>query len=191
MKKRITALILCAIMGIMTAGCGGGDSQGSSQGQGQELSAGQSQETLIVLTGSDASTFDPHFCTDSATEIFNKNIYNNLVRFNKDMEIEPDLAKEWSVSEDQLRKTLNTYEKKSVWYARDILGLRRAPEGQGGHHQQGRCPQDRRAEDARPQLHRHRVRHEHDRRYLPLHGRSRWRLSLNVGGFIHPTQPHY
>ena len=85
MKKRITALILCAIMGIMTAGCGGGDSQGSSQGQGQELSAGQSQETLIVLTGSDASTFDPHFCTDSATEIFNKNIYNNLVRFNKDM----------------------------------------------------------------------------------------------------------
>ena len=74
MKKRITALILCAIMGIMTAGCGGGDSQGSSQGQGQELSAGQSQETLIVLTGSDASTFDPHFCTDSATEIFNKNI---------------------------------------------------------------------------------------------------------------------
>lgn len=110
MKKRITALILCAIMGIMTAGCGGGDSQGSSQGQGQELSAGQSQETLIVLTGSDASTFDPHFCTDSATEIFNKNIYNNLVRFNKDMEIEPDLAKEWSVSEDQLTWTFQLEE---------------------------------------------------------------------------------
>lgn len=40
------------------------------------------------------------------------------------------IADNMSVSEDQLRKTLNTYEKKSVWYARDILGLRRAPEGQ-------------------------------------------------------------
>ena len=29
-------------------------------------------EQLIVLTGADASTFDPHMCTDSATEIFNR-----------------------------------------------------------------------------------------------------------------------
>ena len=57
-------------------------------------------EQLIVLTGADASTFDPHMCTDSATEIFNKNIYNNLVRFNDKMEIIPDLAEKWSVSED-------------------------------------------------------------------------------------------
>jgi len=62
---------------------------------------------LIVLTGSDASTFDPHFCTDSATEIFNKNIYNNLVKFNADLEIVPDLAKSWEVSADGLVWTFN------------------------------------------------------------------------------------
>ena len=60
-----------------------------------------------MLVGADASTFDPHFCTDSATEIFNKNMYNGLVKFNSDMEILPDLAKDWSVSEDGLTWTFN------------------------------------------------------------------------------------
>lgn len=64
-------------------------------------------QDLIVLTGSDASTFDPHFCTDSATEIFNKNIYNNLVRFNGNLEIMPDLAESWEVSADGLIWTFN------------------------------------------------------------------------------------
>lgn len=40
------------------------------------------------------------------------------------------IADNMSVSADRLRKILGTYDKKSVWYARDILGLRRAPEGQ-------------------------------------------------------------
>ena len=34
---------------------------------------------------------------------------------------------------------------------------------------------------ARPQLHRHRFRHQHDRRYLPLHGRRRRGLSPKRG----------
>lgn len=110
MKKRITVFILSVVMGVMMAGCGGSDDQTNSQEQGQESSSGASQDPLIVLTGSDASTFDPHFCTDSATEIFNKNMYNNLVRFNASMEIEPDLAKEWSVSEDQLTWTFQLEE---------------------------------------------------------------------------------
>ena len=62
---------------------------------------------LIVLTGADASTFDPHFCTDSATELFNKNIYSNLTRFNSKMQIEPDLAVSWSTSDDGLQWTFN------------------------------------------------------------------------------------
>ena len=63
-------------------------------------------------------------------------------------------------------------------------GLRRPPEGQGRHHQQGGPAQDRRAEDARSQLHERGGRHVHDRRHLPQHGRHRGRLSStpNVGG---------
>lgn len=62
-------------------------------------------QELVVATGTDASTFDPHFTTDSATEVLNKNIYNNLVRFNDQMQIVPDLATKWDVAQDGLTWT--------------------------------------------------------------------------------------
>ena len=34
-----------------------------------------------------------------------------------------------SISDEQLRAVLATYDRKSIWYARDILGQRRAAEG--------------------------------------------------------------
>lgn len=39
------------------------------------------------------------------------------------------IADNMSISDEQLRKILKTYDKSSVWYARDILGQRRAAEG--------------------------------------------------------------
>ena len=50
--------------------------------------------------GTDASTLDPQLCTDSATEVINKNIYNNLVRFDTGMKLVPDLATEWTLAKD-------------------------------------------------------------------------------------------
>ena len=107
--KKALALILSAALAVSIAGCGG---KTEPQGTGSNAASGSTSgaatevaDELIVLTGADASTFDPHFCTGSATEIFNKNIYNNLVRFNADMEIIPDLAEEWSVSDDSLTWT--------------------------------------------------------------------------------------
>ena len=112
MKRRFTAMVLSVLMTatVMMTGCGGQESGSTGEKQKNTETGAQGDETLIVLTGSDASTFDPHFCTDSATEIFNKNIYNNLARFNQDMEIEPDLAKEWTVSEDSLTWTFQLEE---------------------------------------------------------------------------------
>lgn len=39
------------------------------------------------------------------------------------------IADNMSLSEDQLKAVLSTYDKKSLWYARDILGLRRSADG--------------------------------------------------------------
>lgn len=39
------------------------------------------------------------------------------------------IADNMSISDDQLRAVLSTYDQKSVWYARDILGLRKMAEG--------------------------------------------------------------
>lgn len=114
MKKQWIAVLLAAVT-LFSAACGSSGEKDNNDDKGKQEQQ-EKQETsvsstpLIVLTGSDASTFDPHFCTDSATEIFNKNMYNNLVRFNKDMEVIPDLAKEWSISDDKLTWTFKLEE---------------------------------------------------------------------------------
>lgn len=100
-SKKLLFWLVIIVMAVFLTACGG-------NAPAEETSGGdepQIAEELIVLTGSDASTFDPHFCTDSATEIFNKNMYNNLVKFNSDMELGPDLAESWDVSEDNLTWT--------------------------------------------------------------------------------------
>jgi len=90
-KMRIvTWLFVATLVAVVAAGCGGG---------------GSARDTLTIATGTDASTFDPHFTTDSATEVLNKSLYNNLVRFNTKMEIVPDLATKWEVSADGLTWT--------------------------------------------------------------------------------------
>lgn len=57
------------------------------------------------------------------------------------------IADNMSISDDQLRGVLSTYDKKSVWYARDILGQRKMAEGlvypmfsQGKHVVKGEIP---------------------------------------------------
>jgi peptide/nickel transport system substrate-binding protein len=68
---------------------------------------GGGKDDLTIAIGTDVSTFDPHFATDSATEVLNKNLYNNLVRFTAKMEIVPDLARKWEVSQDGLTWTFD------------------------------------------------------------------------------------
>lgn len=84
------ALVLCLIAGSL-AGCSNSSAPAGKAG---------GLKDLVVAIGTDASTLDPHKCTDSATEVINKNIYNNLVRFDDNMKIAPDLAIEWKLAED-------------------------------------------------------------------------------------------
>ena len=56
---------------------------------GPELTPAAGYKDLTVGIGTDASTLDPHLCTDSATKVINKNIYNNLVRFDTSMKLVP------------------------------------------------------------------------------------------------------
>jgi peptide/nickel transport system substrate-binding protein len=95
-KAKTGTWLLCSILVLfVAAGCGGTESN---------------RDTLTVAIGTDASTFDPHFTTDSATEVLNKNLYNNLVQFNAKMEIVPDLATKWEVSPDGLTWTFDLRE---------------------------------------------------------------------------------
>ncbi len=85
--------LLCVMM-VLAAGCSGSSDSAKSG------TASTGLKDLVVAIGTDASTLDPHLCTDSATEVINKNIYNNLVRFDTNMKIAPDLATEWKLADD-------------------------------------------------------------------------------------------
>lgn len=55
---------------------------------------------LVFAMGTDVNTLDPHDTGDSPSAIANHHIYDGLVAFNERMEIEPQLARRWDVSED-------------------------------------------------------------------------------------------
>ncbi len=77
---------------------GKSDTKDKDQAKGDEASNGG---TLTVVRLSDATGLDPHFITDipSANVIHGK-VYETLVQFDKDMEIQPMLATEWNQPDD-------------------------------------------------------------------------------------------
>lgn len=58
-----------------------------------------SAETLRYGTAADIYGFDPHSVTDSFTNIFMHHIYEPLVRYNAELDIEPALATHWELIE--------------------------------------------------------------------------------------------
>ncbi|WP_306045784.1 ABC transporter substrate-binding protein [Nioella sp. MMSF_3534] len=71
------------------------------------LAAGASAETLRYATARDIYGLDPHAVTDSFTNIFTHHIYEPLVRYDADLNIEPALATSWEVIEpNRVRFTL-------------------------------------------------------------------------------------
>ena len=101
--KKLSICILCLfLIGalISVSGCSSGEEDVPAEVTDPDTAGSDEPKELIVAMGTDASTFDPHFTTDSATEVLNKNIYNNLVRFDADMNLVNDLATDYKVAED-------------------------------------------------------------------------------------------
>lgn len=87
---------------FLIAGC---SSNNNTQSGGNSSSSEEPKEggTLVIARKADATNLDPHMITSipTANYIFQK-VYEGLVRQDENMQIQPLLAKEWSVSEDGL-----------------------------------------------------------------------------------------
>ncbi|MFH1416221.1 MAG: peptide-binding protein [Elusimicrobiota bacterium] len=59
--------------------------------------------TIIWASIADASYLNPILATDSASGDINGFVYNGLVKYDKNLELEGDLAESWEVSEDRLK----------------------------------------------------------------------------------------
>ena len=78
----LTVLALLAVTPLFAAG--------QQEGGGEE----EAQE-LIILSQSDVVSLDPHGSNDSPSSNVRTKIYDNLVYFNEDMELQAGLATEW------------------------------------------------------------------------------------------------
>lgn len=122
--KKTLALILALVMVMALVACGGGGSTTSSTGSSSEHKVGtditdanqQGQtgpqegveylEDLIIAMQGKTTTMDPQVVSNLHHDTLFKMSHNSLVNYNwNTKEMEPELAKEWSVSDDGLTWT--------------------------------------------------------------------------------------
>lgn len=72
-------------------------------------------DTFIEASIGDASTLLPVLASDSASSSINGMIYNGLIRYDKNLEIEGELAESWEISEDNLTITFHL-RKGVIWH---------------------------------------------------------------------------
>ncbi|TSB44653.1 glutathione ABC transporter substrate-binding protein [Alkalicoccobacillus porphyridii] len=109
-KKHLSMWMLILLLSIGLAACasepdGGGDAGGDGEDTGstEEGSGGD----LVIDTQSEAIALDPHIVNDVPSGNVQSNIYETLVFFDEDMNVQNGLAEDWSqVDETTLEFTL-------------------------------------------------------------------------------------
>ena len=97
--RALRSLAVVGAIGILVAACGGG----TTTNQGTQLAADQ---TLRFPLNDDIGIFDPAFTNAAVDSAFTQNLFDGLLKFDKDMKIVPDIAESMpDVSSDGLTYT--------------------------------------------------------------------------------------
>ncbi len=99
-------LLLCFLL-FLTA-CS--EQQGTDHPGIEQALTPEFGDTFIEASIGDASTLLPVLASDSASSDINGLIYNGLIRYSKDLEVEGELAESWEISEDNLTITFKLRE---------------------------------------------------------------------------------
>ncbi|MDP4095270.1 ABC transporter substrate-binding protein [Paenibacillus sp. P96] len=99
MMKKVTMVWLAMLLLVsLLAGCAGSGNNGEKAEGSDDGSGGGG--TLVVGASGDPQTFNPSARADDNFYAAAQNIFSRLIKINNNQEIVPDLAKEWTVSED-------------------------------------------------------------------------------------------
>ena len=103
-------LILFSLLMLMILSCGGNDSNVETIGKNSNVAPGlasssedntsKTRDNIFRLNFSDPPTFDPALVTDTTSASIIVEIFSGLVTLNKELEIIPDLAESWEISEN-------------------------------------------------------------------------------------------
>ena len=117
MFSKVRIILLSVFIFIMFS-CGSDEisEENSSVGKSSNVAPGLesnsgsssgSKENVFRINFSDPPTFDPHLVTDTTSASIIVEIFSGLVTLNKDLDIIPDLAESWEVSDDGMVYTFN------------------------------------------------------------------------------------
>lgn len=101
MLGSIFKLLVCSVLiSLLFSGCQRRD---DSELPGvSEVSEPAFGDTFIEASIGDASTLLPVLASDSASSSINSLVYNGLIRYDKNLVLEGELAESWEISEDKL-----------------------------------------------------------------------------------------
>jgi len=123
-----------AVVLVMVVG-GGGDKKSSSPsadagtpGSGtpsssktKSSSGGASAPGTLRLRGDDPLTLDPAVAQDASSAVYIVEIFSGLVRIDKDLKVQPDVAESWDVSPDGKTYTFHINKKAQFQDGRPVL----------------------------------------------------------------------
>ena len=104
----VGALVL-AVVGvtafIVTQGGGGGSSSARQDAAKSNAATGPRQDGELRQLGEDPLTLDPALATDAGSAEYIVELFGGLVTLDKDLKVVPDIAKEWTISQDGTKYT--------------------------------------------------------------------------------------
>ena len=96
-------LVLVVLVGVLAVSMGSGNESGSTSGSNQSTtsaSSGGSAGGQFTLLGGDPPTLDPARAGDVESATYIVEIFSGLLTLSKELKVTPDIAKEWSISQD-------------------------------------------------------------------------------------------
>jgi len=102
--------VLIVLMFLLLLGCQKGEAPDSGAGKASGKAEAQGPvkgDTLIMGSIGDASNLLPVLASDASSSDISGLVYNGLVRYDKDLRFEGDLAESWEISEDNLTFTFH------------------------------------------------------------------------------------
>lgn len=113
-RSKVVVGVITTVLAVLLAGCSPGEDDptlvGSPAADGDATEAatpatGDDDEpvrggTIVAAISQDPGHFNPAITTSGGTHTASELLYNGLVRLNADLEIEPDLAESWDITDD-------------------------------------------------------------------------------------------
>ncbi|WP_400164455.1 glutathione ABC transporter substrate-binding protein [Brevibacillus sp. TJ4] len=106
MKEAKSLIGLLLAVALILSACG----NSSTPNPGGTEQGADAPKDVIVAYGAEPLTVDPHDANDAVSNQANVLLYDKLVTFDRDMNIVPELATDWSTSEDGLNMTFTLRE---------------------------------------------------------------------------------